>query len=206
MTASAGLPSTSGAWAMAWSAARAREKSKVVAVIPSGSKTCACMARSYAAPSSRPGKRTCPAVKPAAPAMGLEYWNISPNLLVGCMVPRVARAPSGVRPPNSKIHPRASRARPGHTRIRGFPSPPRRGVGLGGKAVESELHLGAALLAHRLRHVVDSDRPAATGVARRSLHVPALVGRRLVHVVPVPGPAEAVRLIVNHLERPPRLR
>ena len=33
-----------------------------------------------------------PPVKPAAPAMGFEYWNISPNLLVGCIVPSVARA------------------------------------------------------------------------------------------------------------------
>src|ERR1700680_2153639 len=318
MTARAGLPSTSGACAAAWSAARAREKSKVVAVIPSGSKTCTCMARSYAAPSSSPGKRTCPAVKPAAPAMGLEYWNSSPNLLVGSMVPSVARAPSGVRPPHSKIHSRSWRgipvqaqgrclttprrvvsasprwklgsrlmtgvsqvSRPWATSLASSsvvsalvfeaimnsvsastaslrpssrtPKPPAkttlpsctmpsatpgrpsclrpvstkrwisasrassrrcavlpandsRAYHLGEQAVEDQPHLGTALLAHRLRHVVDRDRPAATGVARRSLHVPALVGRRLVHVVPVLGPAEAVRLIVHHLERPLRLR
>ena len=31
-----------------------------------------------------------------APASRLEYWNISPNLLVGCTVASVASAPSGV--------------------------------------------------------------------------------------------------------------
>ncbi len=61
---------------------------------------------------------TWPPTKPAAPAIGLEYWNISPNLLVGCMVPSVAIAPAGVSSPNSNSHSRSWRGRPVQAQIR----------------------------------------------------------------------------------------
>ena len=84
--------------------ASARLKSNVVAVMPSGPNTRVGIASSYAAPSSSFGYATCPPTKPAAAASGFEYWNISPNLLVGFIVASVLSAPSGVRPSYSNSH------------------------------------------------------------------------------------------------------
>ena len=60
---------------------------------------------------------TCPAVYPAAAAIGLEYWKSSPNLLVGCMVPSVTSAFSGVTSLNSKSHSRSCRGMPVHAQM-----------------------------------------------------------------------------------------
>ena len=86
--------------------------------MPSGVRTCSCIARSYAVPRSRSGNSTCPPMKPAAPASGFEYWNISPNLLVGCIEPSAATARSGVRSLNSNSHSKSWRGRPVQAQIR----------------------------------------------------------------------------------------
>ena len=57
--------------------------------MPRERKTRVAIASSYAAPSSSVGNATWPPRKPAAAASGFEYWNISPNLLVGWIVASV---------------------------------------------------------------------------------------------------------------------
>ena len=57
-------------------------------------------------------------MKPAAAAIRLLYWNTSPKLLVGCIVPSSAMAEVGVDCENSKIHSMSCRGSPVHAQIK----------------------------------------------------------------------------------------
>ncbi len=79
-------------------------------------------------------------------------------------------------------------------------------VALRKQTAEDQRHLGTALLADGLRHVVDGDRPGVVRAHRADADVAFLVGRRLVAVVAPVRPAVLVGEVVGHLQRPAGIR
>jgi hypothetical protein len=90
----------------------------VVAFIPRGPKTRSRIASSYAAPRSFFGWATYPATYPAAAASRFEYWNVSPNFVVGCTVASRSIVLFGVAFLNSNSHSRSCLGRPVHAQMR----------------------------------------------------------------------------------------
>ena len=79
-------------------------------------------------------------------------------------------------------------------------------IPLGQQAPEDQLHLRQALLACRLRHVVDPHRPLIAVAHRPGDDVAALVRRDLIDVRPLVLPAVLVRTRGLGLQRPLRIR